>query len=85
MTQKCGCIILTLSSFRPHTDVLFNITQILQVPKVYVYREMIFMYKLNNNLLPSVFNYMFKKNVDVHMYPTRLQGAFHLPVARCVI
>ena len=63
-------------------DILFNKTQILQVAKVYMYSVMIFMYKYNNNLLPSVFNNMFNlKNYDVHMYPTRQQGSFHVPVS----
>ena len=59
--KKIVLRIITLSSFRAHTDILFNKTHILQVPKVYmyVYSVVIIMYTFNNNLLPSVFNNMY--------------------------
>ena len=43
------------------------------------------MYKLSKNDLPDVcFAYMFRKNNEIHTYPTRQRQSFHLPRARTI-
>ena len=41
-----------------------------------------FMFKYYKNELPSIFNNMLNKNIDVHSYPTRQCYKLHLPKSK---
>ena len=52
-----------------HTQTLFNELNILNVYKLNLYQVLIFMFKLDKNILPILFYSIFEKTN--HMYPTR--------------
>lgn len=43
--------------------------------------QSLFMYRYNNNLLPNCFSNMFRRNADIHSYPTRQAANLILPFA----
>ena len=84
LLQKKAVRIISNLSWKSHTDPLFFENKILKIHDLYRHNLGQFMYKLNNNLLPSVFNDIFCKNMSIHRYPTRQSNEFHLPLTRTI-
>ena len=53
---------------RTHTEPLYKALHILNIDQVRDYSIALFMYKLMNHMLPSMFENMFIKTSDVHKY-----------------
>ena len=82
--QKRAIRIVNHKHFLAHTNMLFFTNNILKITDLFLYNVGIFMYKLSANDLPDVFLPMFRKNNEIHTYPTRQRQSFHLPRARTV-
>ena len=82
LLQKKALRIISNTDFRAHTDVLFSSNKLLKIHDIYSLQLGAFMFSLNNDELPLIFNSMFIKNKQYHSYPTRLSGSFHLPKTR---
>ena len=80
--QKRGIRIVTNSSYLSHSLPLFLKMQILPIPELISLETAIFMYKLNSNLLPCIFNDNFTVNSNIHNYNTRNAQNLHLPLNR---
>ena len=80
--QKRGMRIVTNSSYLSHSLPLFLKMQILPIPELISLETAIFMYKLNSNLLPCIFNDHFTVNSNIHNYNTRNAQNLHLPLNR---
>lgn len=65
-----------------HTNDLFVRNKILKVQDIYKYNISIFMYKLNHNMLPVIFNDIFTYNNVIHSYGTRQANNLHVPRCR---
>ena len=81
--QKKTIRLLTFSSFDAHSSPLFKLLSILKMNDLVEYYVAIFMFKYNNNLLPSVFNNFFNSVSNIHKYRTRsaTKNNFHIPKA----
>ena len=64
---------------RTHTEPLFLVLNVLKVSNLYRYNIALFMYKLNNSMLPDIFP-MFVHNYEIHNYETRQLKQFHIPM-----
>ena len=73
--QKRIVRIISYSSYKAHTDPVFTKLHILKFHQIYY----VYVYK---NELPTIFNNMFNKNIDVHPYPTRQCYKLHLPKSK---
>ena len=82
LIQKKAIRIVTNSGFRSHTNALFLENNILKISDLYLFQLGQFMFKLNRNDLPDIFQDMFLKNSSVHHYPTRQTDSYHLPLTR---
>ena len=72
MLQKKAIRLITFSSFDTHSSRLFKKLSLLKMNDlVELYVAAIFMFKYNNNLLPSVFKNVFNSVSDIHNYRTR--------------
>ena len=69
--QKRAVRIIKSASYLAHTQPIFHALNILNIYKIYEFKVALFMYKMEMQLLPSLFSDMFVKNSDVHNYPTR--------------
>ena len=85
LLQKKAMRVICNTSWMSHTDILFYENSILKINDLYQYNLGQFMYQLNNNVLPSVFNLIFNKNKTIHKYPTRQSDEFHLPLTRTIL
>ena len=85
LLQKKAMRVICNTSWMSHTDVLFIENNILKINDLYRYNLGQFMYQLNNNTLPSVFELIFNKNKTIHKYPTRQSDEFHLPLPRTIL
>ena len=70
---------------RAHTDILFFESNILKINDLHSFQLGQFMYNLNTNSLPTIFNDLFSTNEHVHNYPTRQSREFHLPLLRTIL
>ena len=70
---------------RAHTDILFFENNILKIKDLHSFQLGQFMYNLNTNSLPKIFNDLFFTNEHVHNYPTRQSREFHLPLLRTIL
>ena len=71
---------MTFSTYYANTDPLFkdlNILTIL-VDKLVVHRIGIAMYRINNGLVPSVLNELYKKNNFIHDHNIRTKNMFRI-------
>ena len=84
LLQKKALRVICNVSWRSHTDELFFENNILKIHDLYFHHLGQFMYKLNNNSLPLVFDAMFHTNKTIHKYPTRQSNEFHLPLTRTI-
>ena len=78
LVQKKAMRVIFNTPWSSHTDVLFVENNMLKINNLYRYSLCQFMYQLNNNTLPSVFNSIFIKTKTIHKYPTRQSDEFHL-------
>ena len=62
---------------RTHTEPLILVLNVLKVSDLYRYNIALFMYKLNNSMLPDIFP-MFVHNYEIHNYETRQLKQFHI-------
>ena len=69
-------------SFLAHTNVLFHENTILKIEDIYYLQLGSIMYELNAEVLPQALALIFRKNNQVHNYPTRQAFAYHLPLVR---
>ena len=69
---------MTFSTYYAHTDPLFKDLNILTIDKLVVHRIGIAMYKINNDLFPSVLNELYKKNIVIHDHNTRAKDMFRV-------
>ena len=76
--QKKAVRLLTSSDYRAHTSNLFQTLNILTIFDIYSYQLGVFMYKIDHNCLPSVFQYFFKLNSDDHYHFTRSWNKIHV-------
>lgn len=80
--QKRIIRVITMAPHRAHTDNLFHSTKILQLPKIYVYCVMLFMYRFHKNKLPQIFDNFFVLNKTIHEHNTRQSTKLHVPIAK---
>ena len=66
---------------RTHTEPLYKALYILNIDQVRDYSIALFMYKLMNHMLPSMFENMFIKTSDVHNYSTRQTDMLYVQYA----
>ena len=83
--QKRIVRIISYSSYKAHTDPIFTKLHILKFHQIYKYSIIMFMLKYYKNELPSVFNNMFNKNVDVHPYPARQCYKLHFSLTLAIM
>lgn len=69
--------ILNCDKFTSKSVMLSNLNW-LNVKNYCKYQVLIFIYKLENNLLPGGLNNLVKKNSEVHDYNTRQKDWFHI-------
>ncbi len=82
--QKKAIRILTNSDYLSHTAPLFKKLNILTLSQQYKLKLCLFMFKYNNQLLPTVFNNILIYNSDLHSHNTRGHTNFHLDFSRLV-
>ena len=82
ITQKRILRNIFCTSTREHTDPLFFESKILKIDDIFNLSLGSMMFKLNKNELPPVLELLFKKNNEVHKYPTRQTNLYHLPKTR---
>ena len=68
--------IISHSAYIAPTFHLFKDLKVLTLPKLYIYRIHIFMYKYSINSLPKELMFMFKKNKEIHQHNTRNNDKF---------
>ena len=78
LLQKKAIRISAGAGFRDHTQPLFVKLKSLTVSDINFLQTSLFMYRHNSNLLPISFSSMFRRNNDVHTYPTRQAASIHL-------
>jgi hypothetical protein len=61
------------------SDLLFKKLNILQLSKLYDYKMLMFLFKLENRKIPEVISSKFVRNRDVHMYNTRHANNYVIP------
>ena len=67
---------------RTHADPLFKKSKILKIDDLYLLNLGSLMHKMNNGELPDVLESLFKKNKEIHKYPTRQSDMYHIPKTR---
>ena len=71
---------MTFSTYCAHTDPIFKDLNVLTINKLVIHRIGIMMYKFNNGLLPTVLNFLYKRNNEIHQYDTRTKNMFRISV-----
>ena len=74
--------IIVSAPYKAHTEPIFQRLKILNMRKIYYYAISMFMFKFENGILPITFNEMFRRNIDVHNYPTRQRNILNVPKVR---
>jgi hypothetical protein len=82
LLQKRIIRIIHHSHFLAHTEPMFINCKLLTITRIHMYTAGTFMFKYHNGLLPSIFNDMFQRQSDVHMYNTRNINLFTIPYCR---
>ena len=76
LLQKKIVRIMTFSTYYAHTYPLFKDLNIFTIDKLVVHRIGIAIYKINNDLFPSVLNELYKKNNIIHNDNIRTKDMF---------
>ena len=80
--QKRGIRLITHSQYLSPSVPLFLKMRILPIRELILLETATFMFKLNSNLLPRVFNDYFIRNCSIHNHNTRNSQNIHLPLNR---
>ena len=75
--QKRAVRIISNKAWRAHTDPLFDELKILPLHKIYIYKIGTLMFKYRRDLLPTIFDNVFRMNSQIHSHNTR--QLFHVP------
>ena len=70
--------IITYSTYKAHSDSLYNALKLLKIKDIHKLSIGIFMFKYINSELPDIFISMFKCRHQVHNYNTRQSHHLHL-------
>ena len=54
----------------------------MEIQKIHVYKVALVMFKVKQNICPTVLSNLFLENKNVHDYYTRQADQFHVPVAK---
>ena len=76
--QKKAIRLITSTGYSSNVNKLFNKLNILTVFDIYRHQLGIFMFKINNNMLPAKFCNLFILNSSIHSYSTRNSSNYHL-------
>ena len=79
--QKRAVRHITLSMPRDHTSNLFKTLNLLKLHDIIKVNTATFVYKLTQNLLPSLFSNFYTYNYLVHDYRTRQSHHLHIPTS----
>ena len=82
LVQKRVMRVISDVDYLAHTNVLFYENKILKIDDIYYLQLGTIMYDLNAKVLPQALASMFRKNNQVHSYPTRQALDYHLPLVR---
>ena len=82
MLQKKIIRIIASVSYLSHTDSLFKRYNILTTKNMYVFSIALFMFKFHHNMVPNIFNCLFKHNRDVCSYSTRQSHLLYIPLVK---
>ena len=80
--QKRVVRLITKSKFDAHTAPIFYKYKLFTMSNIYKLQTGLFMFSINNKLLPKKFQVMFHKNSAVHSYQTRQANHFRIPYFR---
>ena len=82
--QKRAIRLMTFTSFHEPSSPIFRTLNIIKLDDLISYHIAVFMYRLNNSLLPSAFDAFFSKVSEIHHYNTRsaAKRLYCLPKAR---
>ena len=80
--QKKIIRVISEAPFRAHTPPLFLNLKIMPFQKLFVFQVLIFMYKVENHILPNHVCDMFIVNNEVHSYRTRNNECHRIPYMR---
>ena len=80
--QKRAVRLITKSMFDAHTAPIFYEHKLLSLSNIYKLQVGIFMFSVENKLLPEKFQAMFHKNSSVHCYQTRQATHYRIPFPR---
>ena len=80
--QKKILRVISEAPFRAHTPPLFLNLKIMPFQKHFLFQVLIFMYKVENHILPNQVCDMFIRNNEVHSYQTRNNECYRIPYMR---
>ena len=83
--QKRAIRMISSADRLVHTEPLFKKLSLMNLDNIYVLNVMLFMFKSQHGLLPSLFNEMFVVNNQIHDHFTRQASLYHLPAWRLEI
>lgn len=76
-TQKRIVRIITSSSYKTPTVPIMEKLNLFNINQIHYFQVSMFMLRFKRNLLPTVFNDMFKTNSSLHHYSTRNSNKLH--------
>ena len=85
LLQKRALRVITHSKYLDHTDPLFRRLKTLKVHDIHTLQTSIFMYRLTQKKLPTLFYNTFKLNSNIHSYPTRRSNDYHLENPKIIL
>ena len=85
LLQKRALRVITNSKYLDHTDPLFSRLKTLKVQDIHTLQTSIFMYKLTQKQLPTLFCNTFKSNSNIHSYPTRRSNDYRLENPKIIL
>ena len=85
LLQKRALRVITHSKYLDHTDPLFRRLKTLKVHDIHTLQTSIYMYKLTQKQLPTLFYNTFKLNSNIHSYPTRRSNDYHLENPKIIL
>ena len=80
--QKRALRAITNSHPRTPSEPLFRKLNVLTILQIHELQVGSFMYMYNNNMLPSIFDNMFKITKDVHPHYTRHANDLYIPLLK---
>ena len=83
--QKIAIRMITNTPRRKSSQTQSKILRILRLPEIYIYSNLIFMYKYTNNMMPPSLQNLFQKNNAIHNHNTRGASKLRIPRIRTLI